>query len=331
MNTDALNRLESLPRVPLAFLPTPVVEAVRLATELGPNPPSLLFKMDDWTGPALGGNKVRKLEFVLGAMEPGTDALITCGGPQSNHCRVTAAIAAHLGLRCILVINGEPPDPPSGNSLLMRLFGADLRPVESREDRAPAMDEAARDLRARGHKPLVIPLGASTPLGSLGYVRAAVELDRQMKERGGWASRRTTIFLSSSSCGTLAGLALGFTLLGLTHIRLVGVSADVSADEITASTREIASGAAALLGAPEEVPPGMVVPDDRFVGEGYGIPTPESEEAARIFGGMAGVILDPVYTAKAGAGLLDWIRHGRLEPEDTALFWHTGGAPALFV
>ncbi len=330
MSADALRRLDSLPRLPLAFLPTPVVQGDSIRSRIGPDAPSVLLKLDAWSGPALGGNKIRKLELVLGAMNPATDTLITCGGPQSNHCRVTAAVAARLGLRCILVVNGEPPDPPTGNSLLMRLFGAEIRAVATRGDRAPAMEEIARELRSRGGRPLVIPLGASTPLGSLGYVRAAVELDQQMRERGGWGEGQTTIFVASSSCGTLAGLALGFTILGRENVRLVGVSADVTAAEILDSTREIARGAAELLGFTGEPGSDLVVPEDRFVGEGYGIPTTESDEAARLFGTRAGLILDPFYTAKAAAGLLDWARSDRLQANDTALFWHTGGAPAVF-
>jgi 1-aminocyclopropane-1-carboxylate deaminase/D-cysteine desulfhydrase-like pyridoxal-dependent ACC family enzyme len=329
MNAQALARLDTIPRKKLAFLPTPLLPAPNLRKRLGPDAPSILMKMDDWTGFALGGNKVRKLEFYLGA-EGDFDTLITCGGPQSNHCRVTAATAAQLGMTCILVVNGDPPDPPTGNALLMRLFGAQVRPVAGREDRAPAMERAAEEVRARGGHPLVIPLGASTPLGALGYVRAAVEMDAQMHERGGWPERTTWIFISSSSCGTLAGLALGFTLLGRENVRLVGVSPDVSEEEIRTVTHEIAKGAGDLLGWSGDVPPGLVTPEGRFIGEGYGIPSEVSNEAARIFGAAAGVVLDPVYTAKAGAGYLDWIRSGRIPGDDTALFWHTGGAPALF-
>ena len=329
-NAEALSRLESLPRLPLAFLPTPLLPSPNLRGVLGAEAPPILVKMDDWTGLALGGNKVRKLEFVFGQMEPGTHTVITCGGPQSNHCRVTAAAAAHLGLECILVVNGEPPDPPTGNSLLMRLFGAEIRPVAGRDDRAPGMEEAAAEVRGQGRRPLVIPLGASTPLGALGYVQAAVELDRQMAEGGGWGSGRTWIFLSSSSCGTLAGLALGFALLGREEVRLVGVSPDITAEEMVTTTRDLVAGAAALLGAQVGLPPELVVPDDRFVGDGYGVPTPPSLEAAAFFGRHAGMILDQTYTAKAGAGFLDWIREGRIPPGDTALFWHTGGAPAIF-
>jgi 1-aminocyclopropane-1-carboxylate deaminase/D-cysteine desulfhydrase-like pyridoxal-dependent ACC family enzyme len=330
MTRDPLLRLETLPREPLAFLPTPLLRTPTLESALGPDAPQILMKMDDWTGFALGGNKVRKLEFYLGGENRNASTLITCGGPQSNHCRVTAATAAQLGMECILVVNGAPPDPPTGNSLLMRLFGAQLRPVASRDARAPGMEAAREEALALGKNPLVIPLGASTPLGALGYVRAAVEIDGQMEDRGGWPAGITWIFISASSCGTLAGLALGFTLLERDNVRLVGVSPDVTADEVRTTTAEIARGAGELLGWSGPMAQGIVVGTDSYVGEGYGIPTEASNEATSFFGRHAGVVLDPVYTAKAGAGFLDWIRNGRVPSSDTALFWHTGGAPALF-
>jgi len=330
MPSEALRRLESLPRKPLAFLPTPLLPSPSLRRALGPDAPPILMKMDDWTGFALGGNKVRKLEFYLGGEHGDADALITCGGPQSNHCRVTAAAAAQLGMECVLVVNGQPPSPPTGNALLMKLFGAEIRVVQDRGGRAPAMEEAAGELRASGKRPLIIPLGASTPLGALGYVRAAVEIDQQMEERGGWPSGKTWIFVSSSSCGTLAGLALGFSILGKENVRLVGVSPDVSEEEIHTVSSEIALGAAELLGWDGGLLPGLVTADDGFIGEGYGIPSGASREATTFFGRNAGVVLDPVYTSKAGAGFLHWIRSGKIPQGGTALFWHTGGAPALF-
>jgi 1-aminocyclopropane-1-carboxylate deaminase/D-cysteine desulfhydrase-like pyridoxal-dependent ACC family enzyme len=192
------------------------------------------------------------------------------------------------------------------------------------------MAAAARELRSRGRRTFLIPLGASTPLGALGYVRAARELDQQLEAAGGWSPGATWIFLSSSSCGTLAGLALGFGLLGRENVHLVGVSADETAETIARSTMGLAQGAAELLGTEVRIPTDLVIADDRFVGEGYGIPTPESREAADFFGRHAGMILDPVYTSKAGAGFLAWIREGKVPSGDTAIFWHTGGAPAVF-
>lgn len=328
--TRALRNLQRLPRIPLGHLPTPLLHPPRLREALGPSAPRVLLKLDEWTGFALGGNKVRKLEFLLGEAPGRVDTLITCGGAQSNHCRVTAGAAAWLGMGCVLVVNGPLPDPPSGNSLLMRLFGAEIRPVPSREDRVPSMEEEAERLRGEGKHPMIIPLGASTPRGALGYVRAAVELDRQMREGGGWPPGRTWVFLSSSSCGTLAGLALGMTLLGREDVRLVGVSPDIGASAMLADTVEIARGCGALLEWQGDLLPDLLHPEDRFVGAGYGIPTPESEEAARFFGRHSGLALDPVYTAKAAAALLSWVRQGRIPPGDTVVFWHTGGTPGLF-
>ena len=192
------------------------------------------------------------------------------------------------------------------------------------------MEAAEREEVAEGRKAVVIPLGASTPLGALGYVQAALELDQQMEDRGGWPTALTWIFISSSSCGTLAGLALGFTLLGRKNVRLVGVSPDVTEEEIRTVSREIAMGAGKLLGWEGDLLPDLITPDDRFIGDGYGIPSEASKEATRIFGSKAGVVLDPVYTSKAGAGFIHWIPEGKIPVGDTALFWHTGGAPALF-
>ncbi len=332
MNPDGLlEHLDGLSREPLAFTPTPLLPAPRLREALGPDAPSILLKMDAWTGFGLGGNKVRKLEYVLGARDPEVDTLLTTGGVQSNHARVTAAAAARMGLRCILVLDGTAPQEPRGNALLHRLLGAEIRMVATREERPAALEAAAAEVQAAGGRPLVIPLGASTPRGALGYVRAAVELHTQLAALPGPPPGRTWIFLSSSSCGTLAGLALGFALLEAEGIRLVGVSADVPEAEILARTREIAEGAAALLEAVPPLPPHRLVSaSDAQVGEGYGIPTAASREALELTARTTGVILDPVYTSKAMAGLLDHVRAGRIGRDDRVVFLHTGGHPALF-
>lgn len=340
MSTNALDRLRTFPRMELAHLPTPLLPARNLRRALGTNAPEIFLKMDGWTGFAMGGNKVRKLEFVLANEGGGADTLVTCGGPQSNHARATAGAAAYLGLECVLVLNGEAPRPHRGNALLQRLYGARIHTVEGREERAPAMETVAEELKALGRRPLVVPLGASTPMGALGYTRAAVEVNDQLQgvgsrplERPGAGEEgpgRTWIFVSASSCGTLAGLALGFTLLGRDEIRLVGISADVTEEEMVRNTAEIAGGAGEILGWEGSLLPDLVHPDDGFVGEGYGIPTDASAEAGELFARKAGVVLDPVYTAKVGAGFLDWIRKGRIPKDDTVVFWHTGGEPGLF-
>lgn len=342
--TTALQRVE---RRPLAFAPTPLIEVPALARELGLPPHRLLVKMDAWTGFGLGGNKVRKLEYELAPSRlEGVTCLITAGGPQSNHCRVTAAAAAHLGLRCILVLNGPEPEHPRGNALLHRMLGAEVRIAPRREDRAPLMEDAAREVERAGGRALTVPLGASTPLGALGYVRAAWEFLEQLRERDGdGPTPPTRIVLSTSSGGTLSGLVLGLHLAGAASVDLLGVSADIAPDACLAGVEELSAGALAILqerGA-GDVPPlpdprKRVVATDAFVGEGYSIPTPEGTTALELFARRAGVLLDPTYTAKAAAGLVAAIRaeagpadgNGPGAGSTRWVFWHTGGHPALF-
>ena len=329
MSAGALDRLRAWPRTRLAALPTRLVPARNLAAALGPGAPEVLVKMDAETGFALGGNKVRKLETVLGGDHlDGVTHLITTGGPQSNHCRVTAGAAAHLGLRCVLVVNGAVEGEPRGNALLHRLFGAEIRTVTDRSERAPAMERAAREIADAGGRALVVPLGASTGLGALGYALAALELDEQLPVQAG---RGTWVFVSASSCGTLAGLLLGFELLGRTDVHLVGVSADVSAEGMRADALGLAAEGGALLAWAEPISGERLSCDDTQVGEGYGIPTPAGREAVDLFGRREGIVLDPVYTGKAAAGLLAWMRAGRVPAGDRAVFVHTGGHPALLV
>lgn len=325
---EPLARLGRWPRQPLAALPTRLVSASGIAAALGVEAGAVLIKMDAETGFGLGGNKVRKLEMELAPHRlRGVTHLITTGGPQSNHCRITAAAAAHLGLGCILVINGKEPLPPRGNALLQRLFGAEIHPVPDRADRAPAMAAAAQDVAAGGGRALVIPLGASTPLGSLGYAAGAVELLGQLDDLPPAAG--TWIFVSASSCGTLAGLLLGLTLLGRTDVRLVGVSADTPAEDMRSDTVRLATEAGGLLGCTGPVMEETLDCDDTQVGPGYGLSTPASEEAISLFGRGGGVVLDPVYTGKAAAGMVDWIREGRIPGDHRVVFIHTGGHPAL--
>lgn len=330
---NALDRLLAWPRRELATLPTRLLATERLGAELGIS--NLHVKMDAETGFALGGNKVRKLEFELTDERlAGVTCLITAGGPQSNHCRVTAALAARSGLDCVIVANAPAPERPSGNALLHRLFGAEIVTVPDREDRVPAMDLVARRIEAEGGHALVVPIGASTPLGSLGYALAAVELTRQLDALEDGCSR-TTLFSSTSSCGTVAGLLLGLSVLGRRDIEIVGVSADAPAAELDATTRKIAEGGAALLtdDRPGDVNLDVVklTNDDREVGAGYGIPTTSSMAATELVGRRAGIVLDPTYTSKAAAGLIEWSRRERPGDDHRVVFLHTGGAPGLLV
>jgi 1-aminocyclopropane-1-carboxylate deaminase/D-cysteine desulfhydrase-like pyridoxal-dependent ACC family enzyme len=318
-------RLQEMPRLPLAHDPTPVQEMPRLRGALGGGP-RLLVKRDDAIPFACGGNKVRKLEMVLAkAIEEGADTLITTGGVQSNHARVTAAAAARVGMRCVLVLNGADADArPTGNARLMALYGARIEYVSSRQERTSRMQEIAHELQGAGRHPFIVPLGASTPLGTLGFARAMGELTAQV-------DAPAAIVLASSSGGTQAGLAGGCTLFDV-PTRVIGVSADDPAEEIERATTELLLKSYQLLGATgtfaQLVRPIEV--DDCFVGAGYGVQTAVSREAALLAARTEGLILDPVYTAKAMACLIAYVREGRFSADETILFWHTGGIPGFF-
>ncbi len=322
-----LTRLEAWPRTSFVREPTPLIQAPNLAQLLGRAPEDVLLKMDAESGFGVGGNKARKLEFELApARLEGITHVVTCGGPQSNHARMTAAAAARLRLKCVLVISGDTSPPHKGNAYLHRLFGAEIRPVDSPKEREPTMAQVSAEIEAGGGHAVVIPLGASTPLGSLGYVRAAIEIDVQFRDHP--YPGDTWIFVSASSCGTYAGLALGFALLQRTDVRLVGVSADINRAEILALTENLVNGASSLLGAQTPLLKGLLHPTDDYVGPGYGIHSAASEEATALFARTEGVLLDPTYTAKTAAAMLDWARSGRIPPEDRMVLWHTGGYPA---
>ena len=329
-SSAALTRLSEWPRIKLANLPTPIRPLARLTEALGRPALDLFVKLDSETGFGLGGNKVRKLEFELAPDRlEGITCLITAGGPQSNHCRVTAAAAARLGLRCALIVNGPEPETPTGNALLHRLFGAEIVTVPERKDRSTQLQSTAADIEMEGGHPLVIPIGASTGLGSLGYAAASVELFKQLTNQKP-PPERTVVFVASSSCGTLAGLLLGISLLELNHLLLVGVSADMSAIEIEERTQQIAREGADLLGWDGALLTDSIKAIDDQVGDGYGLSTAASDEALRMFALHEGLVLDPTYTAKAAAGLISWVRTGMVSDLDRVVFLHTGGHPGLF-
>jgi 1-aminocyclopropane-1-carboxylate deaminase/D-cysteine desulfhydrase-like pyridoxal-dependent ACC family enzyme len=315
--------LRSLPVVPLAPLPSPVEELARLRARFGAAP-RLLVKRDDAIGFAFGGNKVRKMQLIAArAQASGADTLITTGGVQSNHARVTAAAAAKLGMRCILVVNGAPPARLTANALIDALLGADVRYVATRDERAPAMDRAADDVRNAGGTPFVIPLGASTPLGAAAFVAAIAELAQQIDPPD-------VIVHSTSSGGTQAGLIAGCALAGW-HTRVLGISADESSAPLAAQIGELLRGVAELLGLDAHRFDGAGVEvDDRFVGAGYSEATDESAEAIALAAQTEVLFLDPTYTGKAMAALIARLRRGEFSAERTVLFWHTGGQVHLF-
>lgn len=320
----ALARLHEIPALDLLSGPTPLHGMPRLAERLG-SAPDLLVKRDDVIPFGFGGNKVRKMAIVAArAIAEGADTLLTVGGVQSNHARVTAATAARLGLGCVLVANGSKPDRLTANALLNALLGADVRYVASREDRAPTMAALAEDLRRSGRHPYEVPLGASTPLGALGFVRAVGEMVGQ-------GIVPDVIVHSTSSGGTQAGLAAGCVIHEL-PTRVIGISADEPSGVIVAQVTSIIEGIGDLLGVDGRALAAArpVEADDSYVGAGYGAATAASREAAELLARTEGLFVDQTYTAKAAAGLIGLLRSGALSEARTVLFWHTGGQVGLF-
>ena len=316
--------LAPFPSLPLVPAPTIVEPMPGLLTLLGGGP-RLYIKRDDVIPFGFGGNKVRKLALVAArAVADSADTLITAGGVQSNHARATAAAAAKLGLRAVLVANGEAPERLTANALLDDLLGAEIVYVPSRLDRMPMILELVERLRAEGRRPFAIPIGASTPLGALGFALAVAELVDQMPAPD-------VIVHSTSSGGTQAGLVAGCRLLGL-HTRVLGISADEASASLQGQVRAIISGIADLLDLdPECLSRGTAIEvDDRFVGEGYGIPTEASREAMELAARTEAIFLDPTYTAKAMAGLIAYVRQQKFKENQNVLFWHTGGQVGLF-
>ncbi len=321
-------RLSRFPRVALAHLPTPLETLPALARHLGG--PRLLVKRDDLTGLAGGGNKTRKLEFLMAdALAHGADTVVTGGGVQSNHARQTAAAAAKLGLKCELVLQRSVPwDEPgyeeTGNALLDRLLGATVHTVPSEADRAAEMERVADDVRGRGGAPYVIPGGGSNALGALGYAACALELIDQAAAQDVSVDY---VVLASGTGGTQGGLVAG--LAGAdSGIAVIGIDIDAAPAEVEANVRRIAAETARKLGAGRAA--GSVTVKGGYAGEAYGLPTPEMAAAVTLLARLEGLVLDPVYTGKAMAGLIDLVGAGFFRPTDTVVFLHTGGAPALF-
>jgi len=320
-------QLGRLPRLRLATLPTPLEEMPTLSAYLGG--PRLLVKRDDMTGLAFGGNKVRKLEYLLGeAVDRGCDVVVTVGAAQSNHARATAAAARRLGLDAVLVLAGDEPLERQGNLLLDTIFGADIRVVDTDDDYVlmGVVEDIARDLQRRGRAPYVIPPGGSAALGAAAYANAGLELLDQLNTRGVHAD---AIVHATGTGGTQAGLYTACRLMQ-TRMEIIGVSAGPSRDVATARVRSLVEDLCGLLGIDWRPHPDDIVVTDEYVGERYAVATPEGLDAIRLVARTEGLLLDPVYTGKAMAGLIDQVRRGRFRPDQSVVFWHTGGQPALF-
>jgi D-cysteine desulfhydrase family pyridoxal phosphate-dependent enzyme len=313
--------MNNIPRLYFAHLPTPIEELPRLTEHL--NGPKVLVKRDDQTGLAFGGNKTRKLEFLVAeALEQGAKMLITGGALQSNHCRQTAAAAARFGLGCTLVLNGEMPDQPSANLFLDQLFGAEVVTIADRALRDQTLQETYDKAVAMGRKPYLMTYGGSSPTGALGYTFAMKEFMDQ-NVHADW------IVFGTSSGGTHAGLVLGKRVFGYKG-KVLGISIDEPEEWLKTRGSKLASDASEKLGDRIDFAREDVLANEEYCKAGYGVLTDAERESVKLFAKLEGLLLDPVYTGRAAAGMIDLIRKEFFKKDETVLFWHTGGHPALF-
>ena len=310
------------PKEKFAHLPTPVEALPRLSKLLGG--PELFIKRDDLTGLAFGGNKTRKLEYLLGAASAeGADMVLTTGAAQSNHCRQTAAAAARCGLACTLVLVGPEPDEPSANFFLDQLMGAKIIWTEG-NTRDQTLKAAFESADQAGKKPYLIPYGGSNGVGAYAYLKAFEELvDQLQHEMPDW------IVFASSSGGTQAGLLIGKRIQN-SESKILGISVDQTEQELVNRILEISQELGKIAGLESKVSRNNILVNDHYTGEGYGIMNDLDREAIHLFAKQEGILLDPVYTGRAAAGLINLIRKGIIKKGERVLFWHTGGTPSLF-
>ena len=322
--------LSGFPRVQLAHLPTPLEILPRLSEALGG--PEIWVKRDDCTGLATGGNKTRKLEFSMGeALERGADTIITVGAVQSNHVRQTAAAACKVGMKCEVLLEHRVSDPSelyrnSGNVLLDRIFGAHLREYAAGTDFDVAMEEIAGEVRAAGGVPYIVPGGASNPVGALGYVGCGEELLQQCEEQD---VRFDHIVTATGSAGTHAGLAVGLRGSG-SDLPILGIGVNAPKDAQEEKVYKLAVETAELVEKPGCVAREDIIADCNYIGPGYGQPTDAMNEAVLLLARTEGLLFDPVYSGKALAGMIDYVRRGRFDNSQRIVFLHTGGAAGLF-
>jgi len=324
----------NIPRVPLSYLPTPLEPLKKLTEHLGG--PQIWIKRDDMTGLATGGNKARKLEFLMAdALNNNADTVLTFGAVQSNHCRMTAAAACKLGMKSFLVLSGAKPDTLTGNLLLDEIMGCeylfmpDYNDPSKHDEMQLAVFNTVQELSEQGRNVYMIPIGGSCPLGDLGYYVAAVELFDQARELD---IRIDNIFVATGSGGTHAGLLTGVKCLDMpTKVIGIGVNKEGSLDDFGMPPVEvIVNEVGALIGEEPNATPDDVTIDYSYYGKAYGVPTPECIEAIKLLARTEGIFLDPTYTGKAMAGMIDMIRQGRIGKDETVVFIHTGGYPGIF-
>jgi D-cysteine desulfhydrase family pyridoxal phosphate-dependent enzyme len=312
--------MENLPHESIAFLPTPIESLARLSAYL--QGPSIYIKRDDMTGLAFGGNKTRKLEYLLAeAKSQNADLLVTAGAVQSNHCRQTAAAAARSGMACILVLTGDKPTTSSANYLLDGLFGAEIV-WSTRANRDGDLQKTVAKAASNGRRPYLVPYGGSSPTGAAAYAYAIQEMLGQCRQPD-------YIVFASSSGGTQSGMVVGARAYNYTG-KVLGISVDEKSDVLQERIARLAGETARLVGENFNFSPHEILVDDQYLGKGYGVMGDAEWEAIHLFAGIEGVLVDPVYTGRAAAGLIDLIRKGFFTQNQTVLFWHTGGTPALF-
>jgi len=320
-------RLATLGRYPLATLPTPLQRASNLEAALGPGSPRLFFKRDDLTGLAFGGNKVRKLEYLVAdALAAGATTLVTEGAAQSNHARVTAAAAAIAGLECVLVLDARHGADIAGNLLLDQLLQADVRIVAGKTDRAQEMAKVGDELRAAGKRPYLIPTGGSVPLGAASYVAAVGELTAQLLAI---SEAPTRLYVATGSQGTQAGLIVGARAFSA-PFAICGIAVERPVDKLIDDCVTLANQTTALIDLSATFSHDDVSIDGNYVGKAYGEMTPEGLNAIRLVARTEAIFLDPVYSGKAMAALIHAIQSGALTNEESVIFLHTGGGPSLF-
>lgn len=320
-------KLDNLPKFHLAEFPTPIQYLDVLTKKY--KGPAIYMKRDDLTSLGMGGNKTRKLEFLIGeALALGKNTLVTTGGTQSNHCRLTAAAARKAGFECHLVLNGIEPKIPNGNLLLDKIFGAKIHFCE-RKDRDTRLLQVADELTYAGKKPYVIPVGGSNSIGSVGYVNAMLELKTQMNDMD---ITPDAIVFASSSGGTQAGLTLGAKIIGFKG-DIMGISIDqikTGSDPFPPVLKKIANATSKRIGSDIRLSESDFSLNCDYLGAGYAMPAELEFNAIRDLSLNEGILLGPVYTARAMGGLLDLIQKKYFTKNQTILFWHTGGTPELF-